>query len=148
MPEADAPSEPPGTADLLQRFIVQGYVLLPPSSPSAVHASVASQVLACGVQGPGGRVPYGLAALDGDAAGNNLLHAAPELRGAALLESPPVTAALRALLGDAYRMHPHSRGHLRQRGARTTMWHVDAYKGAYAGPPFAPRARVATLAPE
>lgn len=114
---------------LVQRFIVQGYVLLPRSAPPEVHASVAQDVLACGVQGPGGRVPYGLAALDGDAAGNNLLYAAPSLRGSALLDSPPVTAALRALLGDGYRMHPHCRAHLRQRGAKTTMWHVDAYKG-------------------
>lgn len=110
-----------GVDDLLRRFVVQGYVVLPPSAPSGVHASVAQRILGCGVQAAGGRVPYGLAALDGDAAGNNLLHAAPELRGAALLESPHLVAALRALLGEGYRLHPHCRGHLRQRGSRTTM---------------------------
>ena len=47
----------------------------------------------------GTRVPYGLAMLDGDAAGNNLLHASAELSGAALLQSPPLLAALNSLLG-------------------------------------------------
>ena len=69
--------------DLLQRFIVTGYVVLPPnpSVPASVHADIASSVLACGFQASGRRTPYGLAMLDGDAAGNNLLHAAPALRG-------------------------------------------------------------------
>lgn len=62
----------------------------------------------------GARVPYGLAMLDGDAAGNNLLHAAPALMGPALFESPPLVAALRALLGEGYRLHPHCRAHLRR----------------------------------
>ncbi|KAL3923377.1 MAG: hypothetical protein SGPRY_004238 [Prymnesium sp.] len=114
----------------LQRFIVQGYLELPPSdAPPSEHAAIASSILACGMQGPGSRVPYGLAMLDGDAAGNNLIHAAPALRGRALLESPHLIRALRSLLGPSYRLHPHCRAHLRQRGAHTTMWHVDAYKG-------------------
>ena len=37
--------------------------------------------------------------------------------------------ALTLLLGEGYRVHPHCRSHWRQRGAKTSMWHVDAYKG-------------------
>ena len=72
---------------LLQRFIVTGYIQLPPSPsvPTAAHADIASAIHACGVQEHGGpedvragrRDPYGLKQLDGPAAGNNLLHAAP-----------------------------------------------------------------------
>ena len=56
-------------------------------------------------------------------------HAAPALRGPAFLESPHLVATLTRLLGPEYRLHPHCRGHLRKRGAKTSMWHVDAYKG-------------------
>jgi hypothetical protein len=117
--------------DLLQRFIVTGYVVLPPnpSVPASAHADIASSVLACGFQASGRRTPYGLAMLDGDAAGNNLLHAAPALRGEPCLASPALHSALRVLLGRGYRLHPHCRAHLRERGAKSTMWHVDAYKG-------------------
>ena len=82
--------------DLLQRFIVTGYVVLPPnpSVPASVHADIASSVLACGFQASGRRTPYGLAMLDGDAAGNNLLHAAPALRGEPCLASPALHSAL------------------------------------------------------
>ena len=75
------------------------------------------------------RILMALSQLDGPAAGNNLLHAAPALRGPAFLESPKLMCALRRLLGPGYRVHPHCRGHLRQRSAKTSMWHVDAYKG-------------------
>ena len=105
---------------------------LPPSPavPAEVHATIAAKVLGCGLQESGThRTPYGLGMLNGDAAGNNLLHAAPELRGPALLESPELDGVLRSLLGPGYRMHPHCRGHLRRKGAQTTMWHIDAYKG-------------------
>lgn len=118
--------------DELQRFIAAGYLELPPSPavPAEVHATIAAKVLGCGLQESGThRTPYGLGMLNGDAAGNNLLHAAPELRGPALLESPELDGVLRSLLGPGYRMHPHCRGHLRRKGAQTTMWHVDAYKG-------------------
>ena len=117
--------------DLLQRFIVTGYVVLPPnpSVPASVHADIASSVLACGFQASGRRTPYGLAMLDGDAAGNNLLHAAPALRGEPCLASPALHSALRVLIGRGYRLHPHCRAHLRERGSKSTMWHVDAYKG-------------------
>ena len=115
----------------VQRFIVSGYLTLPPSEPTCVHAGIAADIHACGLQelNGGGRDPYGLRQLDGAAAGNNLLHAAPALRGPAFLESPALTAALSRLLGPGYRIHPHCRGHLRQRSAKTSMWHVDAYKG-------------------
>ena len=91
--------------DLLQRFIVTGYVVLPPnpSVPASVHADIASSVLACGFQASGRRTPYGLAMLDGDAAGNNLLHAAPALRGEPCLASPALHSALRVLIGRGYR---------------------------------------------
>ena len=117
-------------SDALQRFIVTGYLVLPPSPAvsARAHAAIADDILACGFQAPGRRTPYGLAMLDGDAAGNNLLHAAPALREVCI-ESPALQAALRQLLGPGYRWHPHCRAHLRQRGAHTTMWHVDAYKG-------------------
>ena len=121
----------------LQSFIVRGYIKLEPTLPAAVHAGIAADIAACGLQEPGGpedlragrRDPYGLKQLDGAAAGNNLLHAAPALRGPACLESPALVATLRRLLGEEYRIHPHCRGHLRQHGAKTSMWHVDAYKG-------------------
>ena len=117
--------------DLLRRFIVSGFVTLPPSSPPESHAAVSKSILAAGLQSEDAqrRAPYGLAMLDGDAAGNNLLHAAPALRGEALLESPHLVRALTLLLGEGYRVHPHCRSHWRQRGAKTSMWHVDAYKG-------------------
>ena len=115
----------------LKRFIVSGFIELPPSPrvPTAAHAEVAQQILECGMQGAGRRTPYGLDMLDGDAAGNNLLHAAPALQGEILLESPALVGTLTKLLGPSYRIHPHCRAHLRKRGAHTTMWHVDAYKG-------------------
>ena len=136
----DDADEDGGLADVdLQRFIVSGFLTLPPSPavPPAAHAAIATSIHACGVQEHGGpedlragrRDPYGLKQLDGDAAGNNLLHAAPALRGPAFLENPSLVAALRRLLGDGYSIHPHCRGHLRQRSAKTSMWHVDAYKG-------------------
>jgi len=125
--------------EAVQRFVVSGFVQLPPSTavPPAAHAEIAAQIHRCGVQEAGGpedaragrRDPYGLRQLDGDAAGNNLLHAAPALRGPAFLESPHLVATLTRLLGPEYRLHPHCRGHLRKRGAKTSMWHVDAYKG-------------------
>ena len=118
------------SVDDMARFIVSGYLELPPSEPASVHADVHAQILACGLQAPGThRTPYGLGMLDGDAAGNNILHAAPALRGGALLENPRLVESLTGLLGPAYRIHPHRRAHLRRRGAHTTMWHVDAYKG-------------------
>ena len=121
-------------SSLLQRFIVQGFVALPPSRTAAasVHADVAAALLACGLQEhPTGQ--SGLAMLGGDAAGNNILHAAPALAGPALLESPALASVLRGLLGNAYRLHPHRRAHVRRRGDRTTMWHEDSYKGTYLG---------------
>ena len=127
--EAEPHALPP---EELKRFIAAGFLELPPSpsAPPEVHAAIAAKVLDCGLQEAGThRTPYGLGMLDGDAAGNNLLHAAPELRGPALLESPKLHGALRSLLGEGYRIHPHCRGHLRRKGAHTTMWHVDAYKG-------------------
>lgn len=126
----DSTLVPLSDADL-QRFIVSGYLELPPSPavPTEAHAEVAARILGCGMQGAGRRTPYGLDMLDGDAAGNNLLHAAPSLRGELLLESPALVGALTRLLGPSYRIHPHCRAHLRKRGAHTTMWHVDAYKG-------------------
>jgi hypothetical protein len=120
-------------ADLLQRFIVSGYCMVPPSGPADVHEKIAREVLNCGLQAADSdgmrRTPYGLAMLDGDAAGNNLLHAAPALQGEALLESPHLTRVLRSILGEGYQIHPHRRAHWRQKGAKTSMWHVDAYKG-------------------
>ena len=127
MPPTDQPDD-----TLLQDFIVSGHVEVPPSPlvPASTHAEIHSQILACGLQEAGThRTPYGLGMLDGDAAGNNLLHAAPALQGPALMESPELVGVLTSLLGPGYRMHPHCRAHLRRRGAHTTMWHVDAYKG-------------------
>ena len=121
-------------SSLLQRFIVQGFVALPPSrtAPATVHADVAAALLACGLlEHPTGQ--SGLAMLGGDAAGNNILHAAPALAGPALLESPALASVLRGLLGTGYRLHPHRRAHVRRRGDRTTMWHEDSYKGTYLG---------------
>ena len=83
--------------DQLKRFVAAGFLELPPSpsAPPEVHATIAAKVLRCGLQQAGThRTPYGLGMLDGDAAGNNLLHAAPELRGPALLESPQLHGAL------------------------------------------------------
>ena len=84
--EAEPHALPP---EELKRFIAAGFLELPPSpsAPPEVHAAIAAKVLDCGLQEAGThRTPYGLGMLDGDAAGNNLLHAAPELRGPALLE--------------------------------------------------------------
>ena len=117
---------------LLQRFVTSGYVQLPPSPsvPASAHAEIQQSILRCGLQeAQDKRDPYGLRQLDGDAAGNNLLHAAPALRGGAFLEHPGLMITLRAHLGPGWRLHPHCRGHLRQRSAKTSMWHVDAYKG-------------------
>ena len=116
---------------------MRGYVQLAPTLCPDAHAEIAAQIAACGLQEPGSpediragrRDPYGLRQLDGAAAGNNLLHAAPALRGPACLESPELVATLSRLLGPDYRIHPHCRGHLRQKTAKTSMWHVDAYKG-------------------
>lgn len=121
----------------VKEFIVRGYVQLAPTLCPDAHAEIAAQIAACGLQEPGSpediragrRDPYGLRQLDGAAAGNNLLHAAPALRGPACLESPELVATLSRLLGPDYRIHPHCRGHLRQKTAKTSMWHVDAYKG-------------------
>ena len=121
----------------LRHFIAAGFLEVPPSplAPPELHAAIAAKVLGCGLQQSGThRTPYGLGMLDGDAAGNNLLHAAPELRGPALLESPRLHRTLRSLLGDGYRIHPHCRGHLRRQGAHTTMWHVDAYAACLSSP--------------
>ena len=128
--DAGAPSDELSDADL-QQFVVSGFLQLPPSETPAAHAEIAKQIHACGLQdlNGAGRDPYGLRQLDGPAAGNNLLHAAPALRGPAFLESPKLMCALCRLLGPGYRVHPHCRGHLRQRSAKTSMWHVDAYKG-------------------
>ena len=113
----------------LVEFIVKGYIQLPPSPsvPPSAHDDIAASVHACGLQEAtedNRRDPYGLRQLDGEAAGNNLMHAAPGLRGPAFLESPPLTSFLTRLLGKGYRIHPHCRGHLRQRSAKTSMWHV------------------------
>ncbi|KAL1522683.1 hypothetical protein AB1Y20_017660 [Prymnesium parvum] len=125
-----SPGAMPLSDEELQRFIVAGFLQLPPSAaPPSVHAAISRSILSCGMQGRGSRVPYGLAMLDGDAAGNNLPLAAAELRAEALLQAPALRDALCALLGPSYRLHPHRRAHLRARGAHTTMWHVDAYKG-------------------
>jgi len=101
--------------------------------PTPQHHSPApflllSQVLSYGVLPSGG--PYGLRTLGGDAAGNNLLRCAEDLCSAAFLCSPVVERALRTLLGEGYRLHAHTRAHLRTRGDKTTMWHVDAQRGA------------------
>ena len=116
----------------VQRFVVSGFLTLPPSIavPPSAHTDIAANILACGLQEAGDkRDPYGLRQLDGDAAGNNIIHAAPGLLGPAFLESPTLIATLTRLLGPGYRLHAHCRGHLRQRSAKTSMWHVDAYKG-------------------
>jgi hypothetical protein len=96
--EADPHALPP---EQLKRFITAGFRELPPSPsvPAEVHGAIAAKVLGCGLQEAGThRTPYGLGMLDGDAAGNNLLHAAPELRGPALLESPRLHGALTSIL--------------------------------------------------
>ena len=129
--ESDSVADHPYAASV-KRFIVSGFLTLPPSSavPAHAHREIADDIHACGLQDAGDkRDPYGLRQLDGLAAGNNILHAAPGLRGPAFLESPELIATLTQLLGPGYRLHPHCRGHLRQRSAKTSMWHVDAYKG-------------------
>eukprot|EP00040_Diaphanoeca_grandis_P025550 m.141660 g.141660 ORF g.141660 m.141660 type:complete len:897 (-) comp30202_c0_seq2:208-2898(-) len=116
----------------LQRFIVQGFLTLKPAAdvPTSIHEEISNTILACGLSVPNPKY-HMMASPDGDAAGNNLLQVAPALLGPALLESPALVNVLSGLLGPGYRIHPHTRAHLRQEGAQTTMWHIDTHKGSW-----------------
>ena len=114
--------------EVLQRFIVQGYISIPPSVGPEAHARVADGVLACGLSVPNPKY-HGMPSPTGDAAGNNLIQAVPAVAGTACMNSPELRDVLSGLLGSGYRFHPHTRAHLRQKGAQTTMWHIDSYKG-------------------
>jgi len=118
--------------EVLQRFIVQGFLSVPPAAsvPNETHAGISDAIMACGMSVPNPKF-HGMPSPGGDAAGNNLLQAVPQVAGPACLKSPELKEVLTGLLGEGYRIHPHTRTHLRQKGAQTTMWHIDSYKGSW-----------------
>ena len=125
----------------MQQFIVQGYFKIEPNESNKNVAKVDAdtihqRVLECPMDTPN-QLYHSLRSPGGDAAGNNLLHVAPkELMGTSFLQSPKLIAVLNKLLGEDYRFHPHARTHLREKGAETTMWHVDIHKGAWISPRY------------
>ena len=116
----------------LQRFMVQGYLKIEPATSKEVQndaRSIRAKILSCPTDVPN-PLYHSLKSPSGDAAGNNLLHVAhSEMIGKSFLDSPELVNTLSNLLGLEYRIHPHSRTHLRDKGAETTMWHVDIHKG-------------------
>ena len=118
----------------LRRFIVQGYLKIEPATSKEVQndaRSIRAKILSCPMDVPN-PLYHSLKSPSGDAAGNNLLHVAhSEMIGKSFLDSPELVDTLSNLLGLEYRVHPHSRTHLRDKGAETTMWHVDIHKGAW-----------------
>ncbi len=100
----------------LQRFLAQGYLVLQPTTPAAIHRRIFDKIDA--VAGP-------------DSArlnpGNNVLPLAPELRY--VFDDPVVRGALSSLLGDDYMMHPHRALHDNPPGSGEQAWHHDTYWG-------------------
>ena len=120
----------------LQQFIIQGYIQINPTTTqqtfdaATIHTNILNEPMI--TPNP---LYHSLPTPGGLAAGNNLLHVAPnELMNTSFLQSPQLISTLSNLLGTDYRIHPHSRTHLRQPGAATTMWHIDIHKGAWISP--------------
>eukprot|EP01063_Lacrimia_lanifica_P028686 TRINITY_DN4231_c0_g1_i7.p1 TRINITY_DN4231_c0_g1~~TRINITY_DN4231_c0_g1_i7.p1 ORF type:complete len:685 (+),score=183.24 TRINITY_DN4231_c0_g1_i7:72-2126(+) len=63
---------------------------------------------------------------EGDA-GNNMIHAVPELRG--VLGRARVKAALRTVLGAGYARHPHMYAHANDPGSKEQTVHKDSFFG-------------------
>jgi hypothetical protein len=99
----------------VQDFVVNGYLVLPPS----VHLETAlhDRVFAASSR---------VFNAEGDP-GNNILPHIPELLD--VFETPEVAGALSSLLGDAYMFHSHRRAHRTEQGSSAQGWHKDTYKG-------------------
>ncbi|CAE8647502.1 unnamed protein product, partial [Polarella glacialis] len=103
----------------VQRFIVEGYLELPPcgdgiTSPGlAFHEGIFNAALALGPEA--------------EARGNNILPELPELVN--VFESPQCKGALTSLLGPGYMMHPHRFCHKSEPGRQEQRWHRDTYWG-------------------
>ena len=95
----------------VRNFIVNGYTLVHADYPPEFHRSIYDQIETV---------------LDKEGnPGNNILPRIPALHQ--IFEHPTVAAALTALLGPNYTMHPHRYCHLNPPGKDGQTWHKDDY---------------------
>ncbi len=94
----------------LQRFLVDGYLVLRPNLPDGFHRRVYERIAAVMEQTGN---PY-----------NNLLPEVPEL--GQVFCHPEVTGALASILGDGYYLHLHRRCHDRTAGTEAQDMHKDS----------------------
>ena len=94
----------------LQRFLVDGYLVLRPNLPEGLHRRVYERIAAV-LEQTGN--PY-----------NNLLPEVPEL--GQVFCHPAVTGALASILGDGYYLNLHRRCHDRTAGTEAQDMHQDS----------------------
>ncbi len=95
----------------VQRFIVEGYVLVRADFAAPLHQTIYQKLEE--VFEKEGNV------------GNNILPRVPEIHQ--VFEHPKMRGALTSLLGDDYTMNPHRHCHLNAPGSSGQSWHKDCY---------------------
>ena len=95
----------------MRRFIVDGYTQVQADYPPDFHRAIYDKIEA-------------VFHAEGNP-GNNILPRIPEIQQ--IFDAPPVHAALSALLGPDYAMHPHRYNHLNAPGNVGQDWHKDDY---------------------
>uniref|UniRef100_A0A7S2DIS9 Phytanoyl-CoA dioxygenase n=1 Tax=Octactis speculum TaxID=3111310 RepID=A0A7S2DIS9_9STRA len=103
------------TDDQIQQFLVEGFLVLPPSEelPPAFHANVFRKADRLGKAAEG--------------RGNNILPEIPEL--AEVFNTTSCREALTSLLGVGYSLHPHRFCHKSSPGRHAQTWHRDSFWG-------------------
>lgn len=99
------------TDQQVQRFIVDGYVILQADGMPGLHDRIRSTIEE--VYETEGNI------------GNNILPRIPDI--SRVFEHPNVAGALTSLLGPDYVLNPHRHGHLNTPGSAGQKWHKDCY---------------------
>ncbi len=99
--------------DQMYGFIRDGYIKLTPDYPTELHQSIYHQIEQM---------------LDQNGnLGNNILPLIPDIQK--VFDNPLVDAALTAILGAGYIMHPHRFCHFNPPGSKGQDFHKDSYEG-------------------
>ena len=99
--------------DMMRDFIVNGYYIIKPEHPKALHETIYEKTKAVIEE-------------DGNP-GNNLLPRIPEIQK--IYDHPAVVGALTSILGPTYVMHAHRHPHVNAPQSRGGGWHKDSYWG-------------------
>jgi len=95
----------------IQRFIIDGYILVHTNFDEPVHRQIYDTV-------------EDVFAKEGNV-GNNILPRVPEI--ARVFKHPKMRGALTSLLGPDYLLNPHRHCHLNPPGSKGQTWHKDCY---------------------